>query len=122
MELVNLLAVSFAAGLVAQVINPRFQPLGIALTALLGILGTGLATIFGQAFGFYADGELAGFFGSTLGGLSVVALFQFIAPAPPRKSKTLLSSGKRSRPHPNIERAANDEATISSASAQNERE
>ena len=65
--------VGFVVGLIARVILPGTQSLGIILTAVLGIAGSLVARFAGQAMGWYAEGEPAGFLAAVVG--AVVLLF-----------------------------------------------
>lgn len=65
--------VGFVVGLIARVILPGTQSLGIILTAVLGIAGSLIARFAGQAMGWYAEGEPAGFVAAVVG--AVVLLF-----------------------------------------------
>lgn len=65
--------VGLVVGLIARVILPGTQSLGIILTAVLGIAGSLVARFAGQAMGWYAEGEPAGFLAAVVG--AVVLLF-----------------------------------------------
>lgn len=65
--------IGFVVGLIARAILPGAQSLGIILTAVLGIAGSFAATFAGQAMGWYAQGEPAGFIASIVG--AIVLLF-----------------------------------------------
>lgn len=65
--------IGFVVGLLARAILPGAQSLGIILTAVLGIAGSFAATFAGQAMGWYAQGEPAGFIASIVG--AIVLLF-----------------------------------------------
>lgn len=65
--------VGFVVGLLARAILPGTQSLGILLTGALGIGGSFVAGLLGQALGFYRAGQGAGFIGSVLG--AVLLLF-----------------------------------------------
>ncbi len=65
--------VGFVVGLIARAILPGTQSLGIILTTVLGIAGSFAAGFIGQALGWYAVGQGAGFIGSVVG--AVVLLF-----------------------------------------------
>ncbi|MFT3955534.1 MAG: GlsB/YeaQ/YmgE family stress response membrane protein [Piscinibacter sp.] len=65
--------VGFVVGLVARAVLPGTQSLGIILTTVLGIAGSFAAGFVGQALGWYAAGQGAGFIGSVLG--AIVLLF-----------------------------------------------
>jgi uncharacterized membrane protein YeaQ/YmgE (transglycosylase-associated protein family) len=66
-------------GFVARFLKPGDDSMGIILTILLGIGGALLAGWIGQAMGWYAPGQPAGFIGALLGAiviLVVVSLFR----------------------------------------------
>jgi uncharacterized membrane protein YeaQ/YmgE (transglycosylase-associated protein family) len=65
--------IGFVVGLIARAILPGAQSLGIILTAVLGIAGSLLAGYAGQALGWYAQGQPAGFIASIVG--AIVLLF-----------------------------------------------
>ncbi len=65
--------IGFVVGLIARAILPGTQSLGIILTALLGIAGSFLAGFAGQAMGWYAQGQAAGWIASVIG--AIVLLF-----------------------------------------------
>ena len=65
--------IGFVVGLIARAVLPGTQSLGIILTALLGIAGSFLAGFAGQAMGWYAQGQPAGFIFSVVG--AIVLLF-----------------------------------------------
>jgi uncharacterized membrane protein YeaQ/YmgE (transglycosylase-associated protein family) len=67
--------IGFVVGLVARAILPGTQKLGIILTAVLGIVGAFLAGLIGQALGWYAAGEGAGFIASIIG--AIIVLFAY---------------------------------------------
>ena len=65
--------VGFVVGLIARAILPGTQSLGMILTAVLGIAGGLVAGVVGQALGWYAPGQPAGFIASVVG--AIVLLF-----------------------------------------------
>ena len=73
MHYVWMAVIGFIVGLVARAILPGTQSLGIILTAVLGIAGSFLAGVVGQALGWYAQGAPAGFIASVVG--AIVLLF-----------------------------------------------
>ena len=56
-------------GLVARMLIPGTQHMGIILTCLLGIAGGWLGGFIGKALGWYQEGEAAGFLMSVLGAI-----------------------------------------------------
>lgn len=75
--------VGFVVGLIARAVVPGTQKLGIILTTLLGIAGSLIAGLAGQAIGWYQAGQGAGFIGSILGAavlLFIVGKFKGASP------------------------------------------
>jgi uncharacterized membrane protein YeaQ/YmgE (transglycosylase-associated protein family) len=63
-------------GAIAKFIMPGSnEPKGFVLTAILGIVGSLLAGYVGQALGFYAAGQGAGFIGSIIGAIVVLVIY-----------------------------------------------
>ncbi|MFM9916726.1 MAG: GlsB/YeaQ/YmgE family stress response membrane protein [Rhizobacter sp.] len=73
MHYVWMAVIGFVVGLIARAILPGSQSLGIVLTAILGIAGSFAAGFAGQALGWYAQGQAAGFLASVVG--AIVLLF-----------------------------------------------
>ncbi len=66
-------------GLLARLLKPGRDRMGLIMTTLLGIAGALLAGFVGQHFGWYAPGQPAGFVGALIGAiviLIVVAVFR----------------------------------------------
>lgn len=61
--------IGFVVGLIARAVMPGTQSMGLILTSLLGIAGSFIAGFLGQAIGFYAPGQPAGFIASVVGAL-----------------------------------------------------
>ena len=73
MHYVWMAIIGFVVGLIARALLPGSQNLGIIMTAVLGIAGSFAAGLAGQALGWYAEGQAAGFIASVLG--AIVLLF-----------------------------------------------
>lgn len=74
-----IILIGFLVGLLARLLKPGRDSMGIILTTLLGIAGAMLASYVGQQMGWYAPGQAAGFIGALLGAiviLVIVALFR----------------------------------------------
>ncbi|MBC8054981.1 MAG: GlsB/YeaQ/YmgE family stress response membrane protein [Rhizobiales bacterium] len=74
MSYVWMAVIGFVVGLIARAILPGTQSLGIILTAVLGIAGSFLAGFAGQAMGWYAQGEPAGFIASVVGAIVLLLI------------------------------------------------
>jgi uncharacterized membrane protein YeaQ/YmgE (transglycosylase-associated protein family) len=75
MQYVWMAIIGFIVGLLARAILPGTQKLGIILTAILGIAGSFIAGLIGQALGWYAPGQWGGFFASIVG--AIIVLFAY---------------------------------------------
>jgi uncharacterized membrane protein YeaQ/YmgE (transglycosylase-associated protein family) len=78
MHILWTILVGFAAGVVAKLIHPGRDNMGLILTTLLGIAGSFVAGYLGQALGFYQVGQSAGFIGSVIGAFLVLVVWGFI--------------------------------------------
>ncbi len=78
-----IILVGFFVGLLGRFFMPGNNRMGCLLTIVLGIAGAVVASWFGQHMGWYRAGEPAGFIGSILGAVAILALLR------------LLSGGKR---------------------------
>ncbi|CAH1745309.1 MULTISPECIES: GlsB/YeaQ/YmgE family stress response membrane protein [Thauera] len=73
MGIIATIFIGLIVGLVARLLHPGKDGLGLIMTALLGIAGSMLATYGGQFLGIYRAGEAAGFIGAVIG--AIVILF-----------------------------------------------
>ncbi len=73
--------IGFVAGVLAKFVTPgdRHEPQGFILTTALGIVGAFVATYFGQALGWYQEGQSAGLIGATVGAILILLVWGFIA-------------------------------------------
>src|ERR1700742_821644 len=72
--------IGLVVGIVAKFFHPGRDPGGFIITAVIGIAGSFLATYAGQAMGWYAPGQPAGFIASVVGALILLILHRMIAP------------------------------------------
>ena len=63
-------------GVVAKLVMPGRDPGGIIVTILLGIAGAVVGGYAGRYFGFYREGQTAGFLMSVLGAILLLALYR----------------------------------------------
>lgn len=73
------LFVGLIVGAVARLLMPGDQKLGLILTAVLGVAGAFIASTAGQALGWYAHGQPAGWLASIAGALALLFLFGRLA-------------------------------------------
>jgi len=79
MGIISMIIVGLVVGLLARAIMPGDQKMGIILTIILGIVGSIVAGYLGGAIGLYEPGEGAGWIGSTVGAIIVLAIYGMIA-------------------------------------------
>ncbi|MGY0611056.1 MULTISPECIES: GlsB/YeaQ/YmgE family stress response membrane protein [unclassified Luteimonas] len=68
-----IILVGFVVGVLARLIKPGKQGIGIIMTIVLGIVGALFAGWVGRMLGWYAEGEPVGFIASLVG--AIVLLF-----------------------------------------------
>jgi len=70
--------IGLIVGIVAKFLMPGKDPGGFIITAILGIAGSFVATYLGQAIGWYQAGQTAGFIGSVIGAIILLAVYHFV--------------------------------------------
>lgn len=68
--------IGLIVGAVAKLIMPGKDPGGIVITILIGIAGSILFTYLGQFMGLYEEGQSAGFIGSVVGAIILLAVYR----------------------------------------------
>ena len=68
--------IGLIVGVVAKLLMPGKDPGGFIVTGLIGIAGSLVATWLGQAVGWYAQGQAAGFIMSVVGAVVLLALYR----------------------------------------------
>jgi len=80
MGIIWTIIIGFVAGVIAKFIMPGDnEPKGFILTTILGIVGAFVASYLGQALGWYAPGEGAGFIGAIVGSIIILFVWGLIA-------------------------------------------
>ena len=70
--LIATIFVGFIVGVIAKLIMPGKENIGLIMTTILGIFGALVATFAGQAIGWYQAGQGAGWIGSIVGAFVVL--------------------------------------------------
>ncbi len=78
MTIIWTILIGFVVGLLAKMLTPGRDPSGFFITAAIGIVGSLLATFGGQALGLYHAGEPAGFIGSLVGAILLLAIYHLV--------------------------------------------
>jgi len=74
--LLTTIIIGFVVGVIAKLIMPGKENMGLIITTLLGIAGSLVATYAGQAVGWYDAGEGAGWIGSIVGAFLLLWIYQ----------------------------------------------
>ena len=69
------IVLGFVIGVLAKILHPGKENMGFIATILLGVLGSFLAGIIGQALGWYQAGEGAGFIASVVVAIVLLAIY-----------------------------------------------
>ena len=67
MGIIYTILIGLIVGLVARLLHPGKEGLGLIMTSLLGVAGSFIATYAGQFLGLYPAGAAAGFIASVVG-------------------------------------------------------
>ena len=78
MSIIWIILIGFVVGLLAKMLTPGRDASGFFITAAIGIAGSLLATFGGQALGLYHAGEPAGFIGSLVGAIILLAIYHLV--------------------------------------------
>ena len=77
MSIIWTILIGFIVGIVAKFLMPGRDPAGFFITAIIGIVGSIIATYLGRFMGFYQVGESAGFIAAVVG--AIILLFVYRA-------------------------------------------
>ncbi len=69
------IVLGFVIGVIAKLLHPGKENMGVIMTILLGIAGSVLAGIIGQFLGWYRAGEGAGFIASVIVAIILLVIY-----------------------------------------------
>ena len=78
MGIIWTIIIGFIVGIVAKFLMPGRDPAGFIITALIGIVGSVVATYLGRAMGFYQVGQSAGFIAAVLGSIILLFIYRMV--------------------------------------------
>lgn len=78
MSILWTIIIGLVIGIVAKFLMPGRDPGGFVITAIIGIVGSIIATYLGQALGFYQPGQSAGFIAAVLGSIILLFLYRMV--------------------------------------------
>ena len=67
--------IGFVVGVIAKLLHPGKENMGLIVTTLLGIAGSLVATFLGRLVGFYKEGEAAGFLMALVGAIVLLVIY-----------------------------------------------
>ena len=76
MHIIGTIIIGLLVGIVAKLLMPGRDPGGFIITTLLGIAGAFVARYIGQAAGWYAPTEPAGFLASVIGAVLLLLVYR----------------------------------------------
>ena len=75
MGIIWTIVLGFVIGLLAKVLHPGKENMGIIMTILVGIAGSFLAGVIGQSIGWYQAGQGAGFIASVIVAILILVIY-----------------------------------------------
>ena len=78
-HVIGFIIFGFIIGLIARAVTPGRQHMGLAVTSILGIVGSLLAGWLGRALGWYGPDDGAGFIMSTAGAVLLLFIYHMVA-------------------------------------------
>jgi uncharacterized membrane protein YeaQ/YmgE (transglycosylase-associated protein family) len=66
--------IGLVVGIIAKFLTPGRDPGGFIITAIIGVVGSFLATWIGQALGWYQAGQSAGWIASIVGAIVLLLI------------------------------------------------
>ena len=74
--------IGFVVGVLAKLLHPGKENMGIILTTCLGVAGSLIATFLGRLVGFYKEGEAAGFLMALVGAIVLLVIYGMVRGKP----------------------------------------
>ena len=79
MSIIWTILIGFVVGVVAKFLMPGRDPAGFFITAIIGVVGSIIATYLGRAMGFYQAGQSAGFIAAVIGAIILLFLYRLVS-------------------------------------------
>ena len=76
--LISTILIGLVIGVIAKLLMPGRDPGGCIITILIGIAGSFVASYLGQAMGWYAPGQPAGFIFSVIGAMILLLIYRML--------------------------------------------
>ncbi len=78
LSILGTIVVGFIVGLIARAVKPGDDKLGWIMTTVLGVAGSLAATYAGEAMGWYAPGQPAGWIASVVGAIVLLVIYGLV--------------------------------------------
>lgn len=75
MGIIWTIVLGFVIGVIAKLLHPGKENMGFIMTIVLGVAGSFVAGIVGEAIGWYRAGEGAGFIASVIAAIVLLAIY-----------------------------------------------
>lgn len=79
MSIIWTILIGFVVGIVAKFLMPGRDPAGFFITAIIGVVGSIIATYLGRFMGLYQPGESAGFIAAVIGAIILLFLYRMVS-------------------------------------------
>ena len=78
LHVIWIIIIGFVVGVIAKLLTPGRDAEGFFITAAIGIAGSFIATYIGQEMHWYSAGQNAGFVGSVIGAIVLLAIYHLV--------------------------------------------
>lgn len=78
MHILWMVFIGLIVGILAKLLHPGRENMGLIATTLLGIAGSLAATFLGRLVGFYKEGEAAGFLMALVGAIVLLVIYGMV--------------------------------------------
>ncbi|MHB8797322.1 MAG: GlsB/YeaQ/YmgE family stress response membrane protein [Thermoanaerobaculia bacterium] len=78
MSILWTILIGFVIGVIAKLLHPGKENMGLILTTALGVAGSLVATFLGRLVGFYKEGEAAGFLMAVVGAIVLLVVYTLV--------------------------------------------
>lgn len=78
MGIIWTILIGLVVGLLARMLKPGNDGMGLILTTVVGVGGALAATFIGGALGWYGPGEAAGFIGALVGAIVILLIVSMV--------------------------------------------
>ncbi len=78
LHVIWMVLIGLVVGILAKLLHPGKENMGIVMTTILGVAGSLVATFLGRLVGFYKEGEAAGFLMAVVGAVVLLVIYGMV--------------------------------------------